>query len=88
MVTSSLKDKYQLERFNICCTEYNSGLSGPPVKQKSVGYISVHNDNIFIETPPDNYRPDKLSDDVTIDSLQQQRIDELQESSTNQPKMI
>ena len=48
--TRSLNDKYQLEKFRICCTEYNSAESGPPVRQKSVGYISVHNDNIFYLT--------------------------------------
>ena len=47
-------------------------------------YVSVHNDNIFIETPPDNYRPDKISDDITIDSLQQQRIDEINNGTNPQ----
>jgi len=47
-------------------------------------YVSVDNDNLFIETPPDNYRPDKLSDDITIDSLQQQRIDDINNGSNQQ----
>lgn len=36
-------------------------------------YVSVANDDNFINTPPDTYKPDKLSNNVTIDSLQQQR---------------
>ena len=48
-------------------------------------YVSVHDDNIFIETPPDNYRPDKISDDITVDSLQQKRMDEI--NNSNNQKM-
>ena len=47
-------------------------------------YVSVHDDNIFIETPPDNYRPDKISDDITVDSLQQKRMDEINNSNNQQ----
>jgi len=31
----------------------------------------------LINTPPDNYRPDKISNDVTLDTLQQKRMDEI-----------
>jgi len=31
----------------------------------------------FIETPPETYKPDKVSTSVTIDSLQQKRMDEI-----------
>ena len=40
-------------------------------------YVSAGDDIKFIETPADNYRPDKLSNSVTIDTLQQQRMDEV-----------
>ena len=40
-------------------------------------YVSVNHDTLFIETPPDDYKPDKLSGEVTVDSLQQKRIDEI-----------
>jgi hypothetical protein len=40
-------------------------------------YISVKDDMHLINTPPDNYRPDKLSTDVTLDKLQQKRMDEI-----------
>jgi hypothetical protein len=40
-------------------------------------YTSVTNDMNLINTPPDNYRPDKVSNDVTLDTLQQKRMDEI-----------
>lgn len=40
-------------------------------------YVSVDNDLQLIQTPPDDYKPDKISSDVTLDSLQQQRMDEV-----------
>lgn len=40
-------------------------------------YVSASEEIQMIQTPPDNYRPDKLSNNVTIDSLQQQRLDEI-----------
>ena len=45
--------------------------------RKLYNYVSVNSDNIFINTPPDDYKPDKVSGEVTVDTLQQQRIDEL-----------
>jgi hypothetical protein len=40
-------------------------------------YVSAADDILTIQTPPDNYRPDKVSTSVTIDGLQQQRMDEI-----------
>lgn len=40
-------------------------------------YVSANYSTIFIETPPDNYTPDKISENTTLDELQQKRIDEL-----------
>ena len=34
-------------------------------------------DTLVINTPPDTYRPDKLSNNVTIDNLQKQRNEEM-----------
>ena len=48
--TNILGDKYLLERYSICCREYNSGNSGPPVRQKSVGYISIFENFVFYLT--------------------------------------
>lgn len=36
-------------------------------------YVSVSNSGAVIATPPDSYKPDKVSNEVTIDTLQQQR---------------
>ena len=61
---------------------------GKGPSRQMYNYVTTDNDLFSIETPDDNYKPDKVSEHVTIDNLQQQRIDELQNVSTNQPKMI
>lgn len=43
-------------------------------------YVSASESNIFINTPEENYKPDKISNEITIDSLQQKRIDEIEKS--------
>ena len=48
-------------------------------------YVAANDDIKLINTPPDNYRPDKLSNNVTIDKLQQQRLDEIGTISQKQP---
>lgn len=48
-------------------------------------YVSAGDDIKFIETPADTYRPDKLSNSVTIDTLQQQRMDEVAQIVPKQP---
>jgi hypothetical protein len=40
-------------------------------------YVSASEEIKMIQTPPDTYRPDKVSSNVTIDTLQQQRLDEI-----------
>ena len=40
-------------------------------------YVSANDEMQFINTPADSYRPDKLSNSVTIDTLQQKRMDEV-----------
>jgi hypothetical protein len=44
-------------------------------------YVSASQDVIMIQTPPDNYRPDKLANNVTVESLQTQRNEELPKSA-------
>lgn len=48
-------------------------------------YVSANEDIKLIQTPPDNYRPDKISSNVTIDTLQQQRMDEVSSVVPKQP---
>lgn len=43
-------------------------------------YVSANENSSFIETPDEDYKPDKISNEVTIDSLQQKRIDEIEKT--------
>ena len=43
-------------------------------------YVSASDDIKLIDTPPDNYRPDKLSNSVTVETLQQQRLNEIEKN--------
>ena len=40
-------------------------------------YVTVNGDNLGISTPDDTYKPNKVGGDVTIDSLQQSRMNEI-----------
>jgi hypothetical protein len=40
-------------------------------------YVSVSDSMNLIKTPDDTYKPDKISNGVTIDSLQQKRMDDI-----------
>jgi hypothetical protein len=51
-------------------------------------YISANDDIQLINTPDDTYRPDKLSNSVTIDTLQQKRMDEIQQLVQKGPPVI
>lgn len=50
-------------------------------RRQMYNYVSAKDDIISIYTPPDTYQPDKVETGVTVDSLQQKRMDEIQ---TNQ----
>jgi hypothetical protein len=43
-------------------------------------YVSANEEIISINTPPDSYVPDKIGDGVTVDTLQQKRMDEIDNS--------
>ena len=47
-------------------------------------YVPAGDDIQFINTPADTYRPDKLSNSVTVDKLQQQRMDEINQIAPKQ----
>ena len=36
-------------------------------------YVTANQETGYIQTPPDNYRPDKIGEGMTIDQIQQQR---------------
>ena len=48
-------------------------------------YISMQNDMNLINTPPDDYKPDKVSNDVTLDTLQQKRMDDIGQQNQHTP---
>jgi hypothetical protein len=39
-------------------------------------YVSAKEETLFIPTPPDTYKPDKIGDNITVDLLENQRMDE------------
>lgn len=51
---------------------------GKSNNRQMYNYVSASDDIKLINTPPDSYRPDKLSNNVTIESLQQQRLNEIE----------
>lgn len=48
-------------------------------------YVSANENGLSIPTPPDTYRPDKVSQNVTIDTLQQKRNEDI---GTKQPAFM
>jgi len=57
---------------------------GSSGRRQMYNYVSANDEIISINTPPDAYQPDKISQNVTIDTLQQKRIDEIQSQHKNQ----
>lgn len=51
-------------------------------------YVSATGDGLTIKTPPDTYKPNKLSSSVTVDSLQQQRNEEISKASGQAPSFM
>jgi hypothetical protein len=47
-------------------------------RRQMYNYVSANDEVISINTPPDTYHPDKIAGEVTVDTLQQNRIDEIQ----------
>ena len=48
-------------------------------KRPMYNYISANHDTYKIPTPPDNYRPDKIGEAVSIETLTQKRDSEIQQ---------
>lgn len=46
-------------------------------------YVSANGNTPSIQTPPDTYKPDKVSNDITIDSIQQQRNTDMPSNGNN-----
>jgi hypothetical protein len=50
---------------------------GNGTSRQMYNYVPATHDTIVINTPPDNYRPDKVDSDITVDGLQQTRNNEI-----------
>lgn len=51
---------------------------GSSGRRQMYNYVSANDEVISINTPPDTYQPDKIAGEVTVDTLQQKRMDEIQ----------
>ena len=65
----------QYTYYNMSPEELSS--KGKGGMRQMYNYVSANIDTLAINTPPDTYRPDKLSNNVTIDNLQKQRNEEM-----------
>ena len=71
----------QYTAFNLTPDELSA--KGTSNRRNMYNYVSVNDDIISIQTPPDTYQPDKVDRDITIDTLQQKRMDEIQSKQQN-----
>ena len=77
--TNIVSEQYTM--YNMSPDELSAKGSGG--NRQLYNYMSADNNINLIQTPDDTYKPDKLSNSVTIDSLQQRRIDEINEIMPN-----
>lgn len=61
----------QFTYYNLTPEELSA--KGAGTRRQMHNYVPAIQENNVIETPPDEYRPNKLDDNVTIDKIQQQR---------------
>lgn len=76
----------QFTFYNMSPEELSS--KGKGGMRQMYNYVSANQDEIIINTPPDTYRPDKLSNNVTIDNLQKQRNEEMNVIGQQKPAFI
>jgi hypothetical protein len=55
-------------------------------RRQLYNYVSAHDEVHAIQTPPDTYQPDKIDKEVTVNTLQQRRTNEI--GSNNQNALI
>jgi len=46
-------------------------------RRQLYNYVSANEEIISIQTPPDTYQADKIDKEITVDKLQQQRMDDI-----------
>lgn len=71
----------QYTAFNLTPDELST--KGNSTRRNLYNYVSVNDDIISIQTPPDTYQPDKVDSGITVDTLQQKRIDEIESKQQN-----
>jgi hypothetical protein len=47
-------------------------------RRQMYNYVPASQDNLFIQTPPDTYQPDKVANNITVDVIQQKRNEDIQ----------
>ena len=66
------------ERFtNYNMTPDDLGSKSKSKMRNMYNYVTI-DQSVFINTPPEDYKPDKISSDITVDSLQQKRMDDME----------
>lgn len=73
----------QFTAFNLTPDELSA--KGNSTRRNLHNYVSVNDDIISIQTPPDTYQPDKVDSGITVDTLQQKRMDEIELKQQNMP---
>jgi len=58
------------------------GTKGQGGRRQMYNYVSVSDNIQTIYTPPDNYQPDKVSNEMTVDKIQQKRNQDVPPSAT------
>lgn len=71
----------QYTMYNMSPDELSAKGSGG--NRQMYNYVSVNDSINLIKTPDDTYKPDKISNGVTIDSLQQKRMDDINKIMPN-----
>jgi len=57
-------------------------------RRQMYNYVSANDDVISIPTPPDTYQADKVDQDVTVDGLQQKRMNEIEQTSAQNSPFV
>ena len=77
--TNVMSEQYTL--YNMTPDELSA--KGTGGNRQMYNYVSASNNINLIPTPDDTYKPDKVSNGVTIDSLQQKRMDDINQIMPN-----
>jgi len=68
----------QYTMYNMSPNELSA--QGQGGNREMYNYVRANLDTPFIETPPNTYRPDKVSSNVNMDTIQKKRNEEIQQS--------